>query len=122
MDIERKKVESIGEFAPKTKATLAALLGVSAAFSISACASIQQKEDASQKNDSDGVANVIGGDIADSPYDTPLPSKTPKSSSSESDINVFEPLGGIVYIPDSTDMDSSKAGSSETSTLDLDEL
>lgn len=30
MNIERKKVESIGEFAPKTKATLAALLGFSA--------------------------------------------------------------------------------------------
>ena len=36
MDIERKKVESIGEFAPKTKATLAALLGLSAALSVPA--------------------------------------------------------------------------------------
>jgi hypothetical protein len=109
MKIERKKIESIGEFAPKTKAMLAALLGVSAVFSISACASTQQKADASQKNDSDGVANVIGGDIADSPYDTSLPSKTPESSSSESEISAFEPLGGMVYIPDSTDTDSSKA-------------
>lgn len=32
MDIERKKVENIGEFTPKTKATLAALLGFSAAL------------------------------------------------------------------------------------------
>jgi len=36
MDIERKKVESIGEFAPKTKATLVALLGLSAALSVPA--------------------------------------------------------------------------------------
>ena len=67
------------------------------------------KADVSQKNDSDGVANVIGGDIADSPYNTSLPSKTPESSSSESEISAFEPLGGMVYIPDSTDTDSSKA-------------
>ena len=39
MDIERKKVESIGEFAPKTKATLAALLGLSTALMMSSCAS-----------------------------------------------------------------------------------
>lgn len=36
MDIERKKVESIAEFAPKTKATLAAFLGLSAALSVPA--------------------------------------------------------------------------------------
>lgn len=36
MDIERKKVESIGGFATKTKATLAALLGISGALTISA--------------------------------------------------------------------------------------
>lgn len=36
MDIERKKVESICEFAPKTKARLVALLGFSAALSVPA--------------------------------------------------------------------------------------
>lgn len=36
MDIERKKVESICEFAPKTKARLVALLGLSAALSVPA--------------------------------------------------------------------------------------
>ncbi|SHG58614.1 hypothetical protein SAMN05720761_103107 [Fibrobacter sp. UWCM] len=36
MKIERKKVESVGEFSPKTKATLAALLGLSAALSVPA--------------------------------------------------------------------------------------
>ncbi|WP_290734668.1 MULTISPECIES: hypothetical protein [unclassified Fibrobacter] len=36
MNIERKKVESIGEFAPKTKARLVALLGLSAALSVPA--------------------------------------------------------------------------------------
>ena len=36
MDIKKQKVESVGEFAPKTKATLAALLGLSAALSVPA--------------------------------------------------------------------------------------
>lgn len=36
MKIERRKVECVGEFAPKTKATLAALLGLSAALSVPA--------------------------------------------------------------------------------------
>ena len=36
MKIERKKVEKVGEFAPKTKARLVALLGLSAALSVPA--------------------------------------------------------------------------------------
>ena len=36
MDIKKQKVESVGEFAPKTKATLAALLGLSAALTVPA--------------------------------------------------------------------------------------
>ena len=36
MKIERRNVECVGEFAPETKATLAALLGLSAALSVPA--------------------------------------------------------------------------------------
>ena len=36
MKIERKKVEKVGEFSSRTKATLAALLGLSAALSVPA--------------------------------------------------------------------------------------
>lgn len=36
MKIERRKVESVGEFSPKTKAKLVALLGLSAALSVPA--------------------------------------------------------------------------------------
>ena len=36
MKIERRKVESVGEFSPRTKARLVALLGLSAALSVPA--------------------------------------------------------------------------------------
>lgn len=36
MKIERKKVESVGEFSPRTRARLVALLGLSAALSVPA--------------------------------------------------------------------------------------
>ncbi len=101
MKIERKKVEKASEFSPRTKARLAALLGVSAAFSISACASAQQKEDVSQKHDSDGAAEILGENIAVSPYKIPLSSRTLESSSSVSSSSSSDTTD-IQNIPEST--------------------
>ena len=70
MDIERKKVESIGEFAPKTKATLAALLGLSAALSVPA--------------EPQGSDAVIPATPADSTITTTQDSTVSLSSSSDS--------------------------------------
>jgi len=66
MDIERKKVESIGEFAPKTKATLAALLGLSTALMMSSCASNPKPEPEIPKSEPETPKEIpepLGGDV-----------------------------------------------------------
>lgn len=95
MDIERKKVESICEFAPKTKATLAALLGLSAALSVPAepqgriavipatpadstnaitqdsTISLEKDSTSSESGNYDWSASPLGG-IMEDPYDEEL--------------------------------------------------
>ena len=80
MHIEKRIVKKEGELSPKTKAKLVALLGLSAAFSISAYASTpEQKESA----DSTKTASSVS------------PSALPSSSTSTgSDSTYHGPIGG----------------------------
>ena len=94
MKIERRKVECVGEFAPKTKATLAALLGLSAALSVPAAepqgrdipatptdstnaitqdstASLEKDSTSSESGNYDWSESPLGG-IMEDPYDEEL--------------------------------------------------
>jgi len=109
MKIERKKVKNGSDLCPATKAKMIALLGVSAAFTITACASSRQHEEVSQNPRGDDIIEEpLGGDVAALVSEIPESSSTGISSSSESSIPVMEPLGGMIYIPDSTDEESGK--------------
>ena len=80
MDIEKRIVKKEGELNPKTKAKLVALLGLSAAFSISAFASTpEQKESA----DSTKTASTV----------SPTALST-SSSSTNNDSTYYGPIGG----------------------------
>ena len=80
MDIEKRIVKKEGELNPKTKARLVALLGLSAAFSISAFASTpEQKESA----DSTKTASTV----------SPTALST-SSSSTNNDSTYYGPIGG----------------------------
>ena len=82
MHIEKRIVKKEGELNPKTKAKLVALLGLSAAFSISAYASTpEQKESA----DSTKTASTV------SPSSSALSSS---SSLTSNDTTYHGPIGG----------------------------
>ena len=80
MHIEKRIVKKEGELSPKTKAKLVALLGLSAAFSISAYASTSdQKESA----DSTKTAGTVSPSALSS-----------SSSSTSNDSTYYGPIGG----------------------------
>ena len=80
MHIEKRVVKKEGELSPKTKAKLVALLGLSAAFSISAYASTpEQKESA----DSTSTASTVSPTV--------LSSSSPLTSN---DSTYYGPIGG----------------------------
>ena len=89
MKIERRKVECVGEFAPKTKATLAALLGLSAALSVPA-AEPQGRDIPATPTDS---TNTITQDSTVSLEKDSTSSESGNYDWSES------PLGGIMEDP-----------------------
>ena len=80
MHIEKRIVKKEGELSPKTKAKLVALLGLSAAFSISAFASTQEQKESA---DSTKTASSVS------------PSSLSSSSSSTSNDSTYHgPIGG----------------------------
>ncbi|MBR2307231.1 MAG: hypothetical protein IKA48_08550 [Fibrobacter sp.] len=82
MHIEKRIVKKEGELSPKTKAKLVALLGLSAAFSISAFASASdQKESA----DSTKTASSVSSSSSARPS---------SSTSTENDSTYYGPIGG----------------------------
>jgi len=80
MHIEKRIVKKEGELNPKTKARLVALLGLSAAFSISAFASTQEQKEAA---DSTSTASTV----------SPTALST-SSTSTGSDSTYHGPIGG----------------------------
>ena len=87
MKIERRKVESVGEFSPRTKARLVALLGLSAALSVPA-----------EPQGSDAVIPTTPTDSTNTITQDSTVSLEKDSTSSESgnyDWN-DSPLGGIM--------------------------
>lgn len=80
MHIEKRIVKKEGELSPKTKVKLVALLGLSAAFSISAFASTQEQKESA---DSTKTASSVS------------PSSLSSSSSSTSNDSTYHgPIGG----------------------------
>lgn len=95
MHIEKRTVKKEGELSPKTKAKLVALLGLSAAFSISAFASTpEQKESA----DSTSTASTV------SSSSSALPSSSTSTGKDSTDW-LDSPSGMIVDVEDSSDED-----------------
>ena len=82
MLIEKRIVKKEGELNPKTKAKLVALLGLSAAFSISTYASTQEQMESA---DSTKTASTV------SPSSSALPSS---STSTGKDSTYHGPIGG----------------------------
>jgi cytoskeletal protein RodZ len=82
MHIEKRIVKKEGELSPKTKAKLVALLGLSAAFSISAFASPQEQKESA---DSTKTASTV------SPSSSALSSS---SSLTSNDTTYHGPIGG----------------------------
>lgn len=80
MHIEKRIVKKEGELNPKTKAKLVALLGLSAAFSISAFASTQEQKETA---DSTSTASTV----------SPTALST-SSTSTSNDTTYHGPIGG----------------------------
>ena len=80
MDIEKCIVKKEGELSPKTKAKLVALLGLSAAFSISAYASTQEQKESA---DSTKTASPVSSSALSS-----------SSSLTSNDSTYYGPIGG----------------------------
>ena len=80
MDIEKCIVKKEGELSPKTKAKLVALLGLSAAFSISAYASTQEQKESA---DSTKTASTVSSSALSS-----------SSSLTSNDSTYYGPIGG----------------------------
>ena len=82
MHIEQRIVKKEGELSPKTKAKLVALLGLSAAFSISALASPQEQKESA---DSMNTASTVSSSSSTLP---------PSSTSTGKDSTYHGPIGG----------------------------
>ena len=80
MHIEKRIVKKEGELSPKTKAKLVALLGLSAAFSISAYASTQEQKESA---DSTKTASPVSSSALSS-----------SSSLTSNDSTYYGPIGG----------------------------
>jgi hypothetical protein len=80
MHIEKRIVKKEGELSPKTKAKLVALLGLSAAFSISAYASPQEQKESA---DSTKTASTVSSSALSS-----------SSSLTSNDSTYYGPIGG----------------------------
>ena len=80
MHIEKRIVKNEGELSPKTKAKLVALLGLSAAFSISAYASPQEQKESA---DSTKTASTVSSSALSS-----------SSSLTSNDSTYYGPIGG----------------------------
>ena len=93
MHIEKRIVKKKGELSPKTKAKLVALLGLSAAFSISAFVSTpEQKESA----DSTSTASTV------SSSSSALPSSSTSTGKDSTD-RLDSPSGMVIDVEDISD-------------------